>query len=118
MADHVSRRCKRKTVQFRGMFVWIIVFYFYIFLPHVHFIKNGYKRFSKTNLAKPTQRVPLKKHIRNRKQVGKGPRGFSTRVRGLPSSRLGQRQRLYMMKPLQVSLLTFSLLTFSKLFTL
>ena len=33
MADHVSRRGKRKTVQFRGMFVWIIVFYFYnIFL--------------------------------------------------------------------------------------
>ena len=34
MADRVSRRGKRKTVQFRGMFVWIIVFYFYnIFLP-------------------------------------------------------------------------------------
>ena len=34
MADHVSRLGKRKTVQFIGMFVWIIVFYFYdIFLP-------------------------------------------------------------------------------------
>ena len=36
MADRVSRRSKRKTVQFRGMFVFvsIIVFYFYnIFLP-------------------------------------------------------------------------------------
>ena len=29
MADRVSRRGKRKTVQFWGMFVWIIVFYFY-----------------------------------------------------------------------------------------
>jgi hypothetical protein len=28
VADRVSRRGKRKTVQFRGMFVWIIVFYF------------------------------------------------------------------------------------------
>ena len=34
MADRVSRRGKRKTTQFGGMFVWIIVFYFYnIFLP-------------------------------------------------------------------------------------
>ena len=33
MADRVCRRGKRKTVQFRGMFVWTIVFYFYnIFL--------------------------------------------------------------------------------------
>ena len=37
------RRGKKKTVQFRDMFVWIIVFYFYnIFLP-MHFITNGYK---------------------------------------------------------------------------
>ena len=45
MADRVSGRAKRKTVQVRGMFIWIIVFYFYnIFLP-IKFIKNGYKRF-------------------------------------------------------------------------
>ena len=29
MADGVSRQGYRKTVLFRGMFVWIIVFYFY-----------------------------------------------------------------------------------------
>ena len=28
MADRVSSRRKRKTVQFRGMLVWIIIFYF------------------------------------------------------------------------------------------
>ena len=28
MADHVSSQSKKKTTQFRGMFVWIIVFYF------------------------------------------------------------------------------------------
>ena len=55
-----SRRGKRKTVQFRGMFVWIIVFYFYNNLStHMHFITNGYKRFSKTNSTDPRQRVPL-----------------------------------------------------------
>ena len=50
MTDRVSRRGKKKTVQFRG--VLIIVFYFYIFL-----IKNGYKRFTKTNLTDLKQRV-------------------------------------------------------------
>ena len=56
LVDEVNR----KTVQFRGMFVWIIVFYFYnIFLTSMHFIKNGYKRFSKTNSTDPRQRVPL-----------------------------------------------------------
>ena len=34
MTDRVSRRGKRKTAHFRGMFLWIIVFYFYnTFLP-------------------------------------------------------------------------------------
>ena len=27
---------------------------------HVHFVTNGYKRFSKTNSTDPRQRVPLK----------------------------------------------------------
>ena len=51
MAERVSQRGKRKTGQFRGMFVWIIVFYFYnIFLTiNAFYNKNGYKRFSKTN---------------------------------------------------------------------
>ena len=58
MADRVSRRGKRKTVQFWGMFVWIIVFYFYnIFLTIS--ITNGFKLFSKTNSTDPRQRVPL-----------------------------------------------------------
>ena len=61
MVDRVSRRGKRKTVHFRVMFVWIIVFYFYnIFLPtYMHFITNVYKRFSMTNSTDPRQRVPL-----------------------------------------------------------
>ena len=60
MADRVSKRDKRKTVQFRGMFVWIIVFYFYIiFLPICIFITNGYKHFLKTNSTDPRQRVTL-----------------------------------------------------------
>ena len=54
MADRVSRRGRRKTVQFRGMFVWIIELYFYnIFLPIMHFITNSYRRLSKTNSADP-----------------------------------------------------------------
>ena len=40
MADRVSRRGKRKTLQLRGMFVWIIVFYFYIFLPYEFYKKR------------------------------------------------------------------------------
>ena len=49
------------AVQFRGMFEWIIVFYFYnIFLIIMHFIPIGYKRFLKTNSTDPEQRVPLK----------------------------------------------------------
>ena len=52
MADRVSRRGKKKTVQFRGMFVWNSVFYFYnIFLP---------VRFSKTNSTDLRKRVPLR----------------------------------------------------------
>ena len=35
-------------------------------LFHVHFIKNGYKRFSKTNSTDPRQRVPLRILYRNR----------------------------------------------------
>ena len=58
MADHVSRRGKRKPVQFQGRFVWIIAFYFYyIFPPIFAFFKtNGYKRFSKTNSTDQRQR--------------------------------------------------------------
>ena len=41
------------------MFVWIIVFYFYNLCTHMHFITNGYKRFSKTYSTDPRQRVPL-----------------------------------------------------------
>ena len=42
------------------MFVCIIVFYFNnIFPPDMHFITNGYKRFSKTNSTDSWQRVPL-----------------------------------------------------------
>ena len=57
MADCVRRRGKRKNVQFRGMFVWIIdtMFMWIIdafFLTIMHFITNGYKRFLKTNLQK------------------------------------------------------------------
>ena len=60
MADRVSSQSKTKTMQFRGKFVKIIVFYFYnIFLNHMQLIKNGYKRFSKTNSTDPSQRVPL-----------------------------------------------------------
>ena len=44
---------KGKPCNCQGMFVWIIVFYFYnIFLP-------GCKSFSKTNSTDPRQRVPL-----------------------------------------------------------
>ena len=43
MADRVSRRGKRKIVQFRGMFVWIFVFQFVQHLSaHMHLITNGY----------------------------------------------------------------------------
>ena len=59
--DSHGRRGKRKTVQFRGMFVWTIVFYFYnIFLTIMHFTTNGFNCFLKTNSADPRQRVPLK----------------------------------------------------------
>ena len=55
MADRVSQRGNRKTVKFRGMFLWIIVFYFYnIFLP-MHFRTNGYQRFLWTNSTDPMQ---------------------------------------------------------------
>ena len=41
MADRVSRQGKRKTVQFRGMFVWIIVFYFTTsFYPYAFYKKR------------------------------------------------------------------------------
>ena len=60
LADRVSRRGKRKTVQFPGVIVRIIVLYFYnIFLPVGILSKNGYKHFSKTNSTDPRQRVPL-----------------------------------------------------------
>ena len=49
------RKVKGKTVQFRDIFVWIIVFYFNNI--HLHFITNGY--ISKTNSTDPRQRVPL-----------------------------------------------------------
>ena len=55
MADRVSQRGKRKTVQFRGMFVWTLYSTF-IFLPIYAFY---YKRFSKTNSTDPRQHVPL-----------------------------------------------------------
>ena len=50
-------------MQFSGMFVWIIVFYFYNIFPPISFIPNGYKRFSKTNSTDPRQRVPLRESV-------------------------------------------------------
>ena len=60
MADRVSSQIKRKTTQFRGKCLRIIVFYFLnIFLTIMHVITNGYRRVSKTNSTDPSQRVPL-----------------------------------------------------------
>ena len=63
MADRVSLQSIRKTTQFRGKCVRIIVFYFQIiFLTIIvmHFITNGYKRSSKTKSTDQRQRVPLR----------------------------------------------------------
>ena len=38
MADRVSSQCKRKTMQFRGIFVWIVIFGF------MHFITKAFYR--------------------------------------------------------------------------
>ena len=64
MADCVSSQSKRKTTQFPGKCVWIIVFYFLNIFLTMYFITNGYKCFSKTNSTDPRQRVLLKsKHF-------------------------------------------------------
>ena len=49
----------RKTMQFRGIILWMIIFHFLNIFPTMHFIINGFKRFSKTNSTNPRQRVPL-----------------------------------------------------------
>ena len=41
----------------------IVIFVKYLF-NHMHFITNGFKRFSKTNLSNPRQRVPLSSLIK------------------------------------------------------
>ena len=40
MADRVSRRGKKETVYFRGMFVWIIVYNFYNIFLHAFINKK------------------------------------------------------------------------------
>ena len=63
MADCVSSQSKRKTVQFQGILVWIIIIYFYnIFLTiHVHaFYENGFKHFTWTNSPSIQATCPFK----------------------------------------------------------
>ena len=60
MADRVSKRGKRKTMQFRVILVLIIILLLKYLSNHImHFITNSYKRFPKTNSTDPRQHVPL-----------------------------------------------------------
>ena len=59
MADRVNLQSKRKPPNLRQMCVDHSILLFNHLFYHVHFITNGYKRFSKTNSTDPRQRVPL-----------------------------------------------------------
>ena len=56
MANRVSARRKRKTMQF-------LVILLNIFLTNMHFITNGFKCFLWTNSSDPRQRVPLSEGV-------------------------------------------------------
>ena len=60
MVGRVSRRGKRKTVQFRGMIVWIIVFYTFTtsFYPYAFYNKRLH------TLFKDQLEVPLKHKLK------------------------------------------------------
>ena len=61
MADRVSRRGKRieNRAISRHACVDHCIQHLQYLSTHMHFITNGYKRFSKTNSTDPRQRVPL-----------------------------------------------------------
>ena len=66
MADRVSGGGKRKTVQFRGMFVWVIVFYVYstwdVCVDHcilrLQHLSTGYKTVTNA-FQRPTRLVQV-----------------------------------------------------------
>ena len=59
MANCVSRRCKRKTTQFRGLLCRSLYSTFTTSFQSYAFITNGCKRFLSSNSSDPRQRVPL-----------------------------------------------------------
>ena len=59
MANCVSRRCKRKTTQFRGLLCRSLYSTFTTSFQSYAFITNSCKRFLSTNSSDPRQRVPL-----------------------------------------------------------
>ena len=64
MADRVSRRGKRKTAILRHVCVDHCILLLQHLSTQMHFITNGYKRFSKTNSFDPRQRVPLSRAMK------------------------------------------------------
>ena len=96
MAKRVSLRGKSKTVQFRVILVWIIIFYFEKYLSNqMHFITNGYKRFSKTNSTDRRQRVPLTSLPRSELLVAHNAGGY---VRNTKHTKWKQKQLLHQKK--------------------
>ena len=59
MSDRV-RKVKGKPLNLKQMCVDHCILLLKHLSNHMHFITNGYKRFSKTNSTDPWQRVPLK----------------------------------------------------------
>ena len=59
MVDRVSLRRKRKTVQFRGMFVWTFYSTFKLSILPFAFHNKRVQTLFKTNPPDPSQRVPL-----------------------------------------------------------